>query len=149
MSAKKVLVGAAAGAGASLVLFSGVASAAPAQEGDPTGDNQLCGMVSTSSGDGVANVVIHGTLNGVALPNSATTNSDGSYCVVADQTLADEVIDGGIVNLYATPPAGVTITSPNPWETLLGSPDIDQWVFLAHLDDTYTSAVGFNFTASN
>lgn len=149
MNIKRISSGALALAGASAIAFAGLASAGPAVPGVPTADNQVCGMASDPAGNGVAGVVINGTVGGVAMPISATTNANGSYCVQGTSTLANDVIGGAKVQIFATAPAGKTITSSNPWySTTFGTDQIDTWIFLAHLDSTYNSAVGFNFTTS-
>lgn len=167
MGIKRIGIASVALAGAAALAFSGTASAATATRAAATANYQLCGTVwddedgakpwkefgaPPSGAQGVAGVTISGTVGGTAItPLAGSTNptdANGRFCLQANNTLADQVIGGADVVLYATPPAGWTNTSPSPWANASG-PSISASTFLAHIQFPYQSARDFHFTVGN
>ncbi|MFF1550309.1 hypothetical protein ACFVX3_04745 [Rhodococcus erythropolis] len=174
MRIKQIGLGAAALASVATLAFAGPASAAAANS-VPTTNYQLCGNVykgtwnsnsappSGSGSTGVAGVTITGNLYD---PTSATptvpvftgtstaTDANGKYCVNANSSLSDVVVNnGGYVELTlntptlptTTPPT--TVTSANPWSNA-GTTHIGTSTFLAHKHLIWLSAYNFHFTVS-
>lgn len=145
MSKKAVLGGAMMAATASLAFAGTAVAATPA---DATADYQLCGNVVDSSGNGVAGATVRGWLAsdpGTYYNAIAATDSQGRYCVQGDFAMSTKVsfLGDKVYAQVVTPlPSPYTSATPNP----LGP--VDAAMFLAHIDDVYQSANGFDFVLS-
>lgn len=135
MSIRKTatLTGALAGVAAMAFLGSGVAQAVTPQM--PTGDYQLCGNVVNSSGSGVSGVKVTGVLS-TGPTYTATTNSNGGYCLQGDIGMVGAVYMG----------AHVTLSAPGVNFGTWGSPGIYLSDFAAHQVPGTQSANQFDGT---
>ena len=171
MSITRNLVGAAAVASASALLFTGVAQAAPAVNKVPSADYQVCGNVYKSAAwaetgappaaaVAVENVQVTGKLyaSGGTTPilnQTVSTGADGGYCITGDSTLVPTITGGGYVTLEVTSlatssPAATSVTSSNPWKggLITKSTQIKTGTFLQHKVSGLDSANSFHFTVS-
>lgn len=157
---KRVSATLVAGASSALLLAgTGIASAAPATEGTPTTDNQVCGTVYTDApwvengppptgAQGVSDVTItldlYDASGNLMATDTTATGSGGEYCATGDSTMAFEVaFNDAYVVMTADSPS-----TPSPWQTQSGDSHIDASIFQDHIYLTFPplqSAWHFNF----
>ncbi|MGF7121777.1 hypothetical protein AB4Z09_08335 [Rhodococcus sp. TAF43] len=134
---KAALAGVLAGAAAMTALGAGVAQAGTPQR--PTADYQMCGNV-TSGGAGVGGVSVTGNLS-TGGTYTATTASDGGYCLQGNAAMKSAVLGGAKVVLSGT--NGTSAVNFGTW----GTSGIGTGDFFTHVDSVYfNSAYGFNGT---
>ncbi|MCJ0907418.1 carboxypeptidase-like regulatory domain-containing protein [Rhodococcus sp. ARC_M6] len=170
MIIKRTLIGAAAVASASALMFTGVAQAAPVVNMVPTADYLVCGNVSTGgsawtetgapTGTAVQGAQVTGYLSSGGLTKTTTTDANGGYCIEGDASLVSGITGGGYVTLTVTdlsgtlnPVTGLPYTSTlgfNPWKggPILKSTQIKTTTFLQHKVSGLDSANEFHFKVS-
>ncbi|GAA4823601.1 hypothetical protein GCM10023353_35490 [Tomitella cavernea] len=134
-------------AGAGLTLATAASAATIGAPGSasaavPNANNQMCGNAVAAGNAAVQGVSITASLydsSGAVVfgPQSTDTDAAGAWCITGNSTLANTVLNGGHVELCATPMA-VDGKSANFLGSGTNCADLDKDAFQDHL---YTSVI--------